>query len=151
MQSPSSQRLNKPVVASFFCPFSKKPMGRVTREAASSLQDNTSEPGRLERDWQSEQEGSAAVGHEAVVFRGGAVVFYLQGSSSLCSVWRGRQCQSRCPFSRLWGSWWSLRLLRLKLGVELLLRCWKRSGSRENSWDKRSKETWSQLRKRGSR
>lgn len=37
MQSPGSQRLNKPVGGSPFCPFPKKPMGRVTREAASSL------------------------------------------------------------------------------------------------------------------
>lgn len=48
MHSPGSQKFNKPVGASLFCPFSKKLMGRVTREAGCflSLQDGPSEPGR---------------------------------------------------------------------------------------------------------
>lgn len=52
MQSPRSQTLNKPVGASLFCPFSRKLMGRVTREAGcfQSPQDSTAEPGRLQRD-----------------------------------------------------------------------------------------------------
>lgn len=36
MQSPRSQRLNKPVGASLFCPFSEKPMEKADKESAAS-------------------------------------------------------------------------------------------------------------------
>lgn len=107
-ESSRSQRQNKPVGASLFCPLLMKPVGWVKRGWLPSISS-----GPHFRAWQVAEElavavgslsSSAALGHEAVGYRGGATAFYLQDSSSLCRVWRGWQCPSRCHSSQLLAS-----------------------------------------------